>query len=483
MLTKRQKEVLDFIKSSSDKKGYSPSLEEIQRYFKLASVSTAHFHISKLQESGYLEKIANQARAITIPDSQLLVQIPLLGVIAAGTPIEAVQEKETIAVPQSKIPPNGEVYALRVVGNSMIEENINDGDVVIIKKQQTAENGQKIVALIDGNEATLKKYYKEKGGIRLQPANKELSPIFIPNNHEFKIQGIVVDIVKSEPRNTTSTPPSVMSKEAEKERTHHPYIDDVIQGDCLEVMKSIPENSIDMILCDLPYGTTQNQWDSIIDLDILWKHYERIITANGVIALTGQGPFTARLILSNSKLFKYKIVWVKSKATNFLNAKKQPLRRHEDICIFYKQQPIYYPQMTPGEPFNKGFRKNQLTGSYGDFKTVEVKSDGDRYPTDVVYFKTAESEGEVFHPTQKPVELGRYLIRTFTKPGAVVLDNTCGSGSFLVSAVLEGRNFIGIEKNEETLLHKKHRVDYIDICKKRIEEARLQYKSTANKLF
>ena len=267
-----------------------------------------------------------------------------------------------------------------------------------------------------------------------------------------------------------------------KEKPISHFSNNVIEGDCLEVMKEIPSKSIDMILCDLPYGTTQNSWDSLIPLDLLWEQYERIIKDQGVIALTAQGLFTAKLALSNPKLFKYKITWVKSKPTNFLNAKKQPLRKHEDICIFYKKQPEYNPQMTYSEPYNKGFRKDQLTGSYGDFKTVEVKSNGERYPTDVVYFKTAESEGEVYHPTQKPVELGRYLIRTFTKEGDIVLDNTCGSGSFLVSAVLEGRKFIGIEKNQEVYLFKKHRVDYIDVCEQRIKEAWDLYKMESSKM-
>ncbi len=275
--------------------------------------------------------------------------------------------------------------------------------------------------------------------------------------------------------------PKVKTVKGGKAITH--FENKVIEGDCLEVMKGIPSKSIDMILCDLPYGTTQNNWDSIIPIDQLWSHYERIVKDKGVIALTGQGLFTANLMLSNPRLFKYKITWVKSKPTNFLNAKKQPLRKHEDVCIFYKSQPAYNPQMTYGEPYNKGFRKDQFTGSYGDFKTVEVKSNGERYPTDVVYFKTAESEGEVYHPTQKPVELGRYLIRTFTKEGEVVLDNTCGSGSFLVSAVLEGRKFIGIEKNEDVYLFKKHKVDYIEVSKRRIKEAEAQYKATNNKLF
>lgn len=259
------------------------------------------------------------------------------------------------------------------------------------------------------------------------------------------------------------------------------YVNKVIQGDCLEVMKDIPDKSIDMILCDLPYGTTQNKWDSVIDLVLLWEQYERIIKDNGAIALTAQGLFTAKIILSNEKLFKYKIVWIKSKSTNFLNVKKQPLRKHEDICIFYKKQPSYHPEMTNGEAYDKGIRKDQFTGSYGDFKPKHVKSSGDRYPNDIVFYeeqsiddfiyvKTAESEGPVLHPTQKPIELGRYLIKTYTNPGDIVLDNACGSGSFLLSAILENRQFIGIEKNEDVLLHKVKPVDYIKICNDRILE-------------
>lgn len=257
------------------------------------------------------------------------------------------------------------------------------------------------------------------------------------------------------------------------------FANQVIEGDCLDVMPQIPDKSIDMILCDLPYGTTQNKWDSVIDLTRLWREYMRIIKTNGAIVLTSQGLFTAKLILSNEAWFKYKIVWIKSKATNFLNAKKQPLRKHEDICIFYNRQPTYNPQMTMGESYDKGIRKDQFTGSYGNFKPRHVHSNGQRYPSDVVfiedqpvedcvYFKTAESEGQVFHPTQKPVELGRYLIRTFTNPGDIVLDNACGSGSFLVAAALEGRNYIGIEKNKNGMLHKVKKTDYIEICHDRL---------------
>lgn len=244
----------------------------------------------------------------------------------------------------------------------------------------------------------------------------------------------------------------------------------LFEGDCLEIMRTIPDASIDMVLCDLPYGTTQNKWDSVLDLQRLWKEYNRIVKPNGAVVLTSQGLFTAKLILSNEKYFKYKIVWEKSKATNFLNAKKQPLRKHEDICVFYRRQPVYNPQMGVGVPYDKGVRKDQLTGGYGDFKPVRVKSEGTRYPTDIIYFKTAESEGPVVHPTQKPVALGQYLIRTFTNEGDVVLDNTCGSGSFLVAAALEKRRFIGIENNLEGELFKTGKVDYIDISRDRLLE-------------
>ena len=255
---------------------------------------------------------------------------------------------------------------------------------------------------------------------------------------------------------------------AETKEILKPYINKLYEGDCLVYMKELPNESIDMILCDLPYGTTQNDWDSLIPLDKLWEEYNRIIKPNGAIVLTSHGIFTAKLILSQPKIYKYKWVWEKSKPTNFLNAKKQPLRKHEDICVFYKRQPTYNPQMTQGEPYDKGIRKDQLSGSYGDFQPVHVSSNGERYPTDIIYVKTAESEGEVIHPTQKPIELGRYLIRTYTKPGDVVLDNTFGSGSFLVAALLEGRNFIGIEKNEDVALFKKEEIDYIDVAKRRL---------------
>jgi DNA modification methylase len=258
------------------------------------------------------------------------------------------------------------------------------------------------------------------------------------------------------------------------------FVKKIIQGDCMEVLPLLPDHSVDMILCDLPYGITQNKWDTAIDLEKLWVEYKRIIKPNGVIALTGQHRFTGTLINSNPGWFKYKIIWIKSKAGNFLNARKQPLRRHEDICIFYNKQPSYNPQRIEGKTYDKGIRKDSDPDSYGNFRTARIKNaDGKRYPSDVLFFEeelhdwfyctTAEADG-TFHPTQKPVALGRWLIRTFSRPSEIVLDNACGSGSFLVAAVLEQRRYIGIEKNDRSR-HMGLPADFIAIAKERIAAA------------
>jgi len=234
-------------------------------------------------------------------------------------------------------------------------------------------------------------------------------------------------------------------------------------GDCFEILPTLPDKSVALVLADLPYGTTQNKWDSVLDLEKLWAEYNRICT--GAVILFSQGVFTARLITSNVGAFKYKLVWEKSKPTNFLNVSRQPLRKHEDICVFYKSQPTYNPQKSEGKPYSKGVRKDQLTGSYGDFLPVLVASEGGRHPTDIVYHKTAESEGPVVHPTQKPVGLLEYLIKTYSDPGDVVLDNAMGSGSTCVAAIRSGRRCVGIEKDERYFVTAQHRLsrEYEDV--------------------
>ena len=233
-------------------------------------------------------------------------------------------------------------------------------------------------------------------------------------------------------------------------------------GDCLEVMKEIEDKSVDMILCDLPYGTTNCSWDIVIPFEPLWEQYNRIIKDNGAIVLFGSEPFSSALRMSNIKNYKYDWVWEKSKATGFLNAKKRPLVAHEYIHVFYKKQPLYNPQMREGTPYNKGMRKQQTENDvYGEFKQVEVKSEGKRYPRSVIYYKTAETEGETFHKTQKPVSLLEYLINTYTNTGEVVLDNCMGSGSTGIACINTNRKFIGIELDDT----------YFNVAKERINNA------------
>src|SRR3989344_6185460 len=200
MLTKRQKQILDFIEGYTERHRFAPSLEEIKKRLRLRSVSNIHQHIEALRNKGYLDKQRNQRRGIEISRPKKVIRIPVLGTIAAGKPIEAIQEKEMIAVPKNKLPCSSGIYALRVVGNSMIDENINDGDVVLVRQQKTAENGQKVVALIDNYAATLKKFYREGRHIRLQPANKSMEPLIFRNGRDVAIQGVVLDVIREEIR-------------------------------------------------------------------------------------------------------------------------------------------------------------------------------------------------------------------------------------------------------------------------------------------
>ena len=261
------------------------------------------------------------------------------------------------------------------------------------------------------------------------------------------------------------------------------FVNRIIEGDCISILPQFADHSIDMVLCDLPYAMTQNSWDRAIDLGLLWEQYKRVIKPNGVIALTGQHRFTGMLINSNPSWFKYKIVWIKSRAGNFLNAHKQPLRRHEDICIFYNKQPAYNPQKVKGKAYDRGVRRDNNTGSYGRYGDIPIRNlDGMRFPSDLLFFeedpltdwfycRTAETDG-AFHPTQKPVELGRWLVRSYSKPGDIILDNACGSGSFLVAAILEHRRYIGIEKNESPL-HFGKPVDFVAIARQRVAAAEI----------
>lgn len=234
-------------------------------------------------------------------------------------------------------------------------------------------------------------------------------------------------------------------------------------GDCLEVMKSIPNGSVDMILCDLPYGTTQNKWDAVIPFNELWAQYNRVVKENGAVVLFAQGLFYVDLVQSNRANFRYDIVWDKKLKSGFLNANVMPLRVHEQIAVFYRQKPTYNPQKYKGEPnHSKGtamFSKEMANNNYGDYKPMDNDISNDlKHPSSIVVFQKPHPSISL-HPTQKPVELLEYLIKTYTNEGETVLDNTMGSGSTGVACMNTSRRFIGIEKDEK----------YFEIAKDRMK--------------
>lgn len=233
----------------------------------------------------------------------------------------------------------------------------------------------------------------------------------------------------------------------------------LMHGDCLELMKEIPNQSVDMILCDLPYGTTQNKWDSVLPLDKLWAEYRRV--CKGAIVLTAQAPFDKVLGVSNLPMLKYEWIWRKEAGTGFLNAKKAPLKNHENVLVFYDKPPTYNPQMLTGfKPYRQ--KKGGGTSNYGadSVDVVVTESNGERYPLTVLDFPRDKGK---FHPTQKPVALMEYLVLTYTDEGDTVLDNTMGSGTTGVACMNTGRKFIGMEQDAK----------YFEIAQKRIHDAAL----------
>lgn len=215
-------------------------------------------------------------------------------------------------------------------------------------------------------------------------------------------------------------------------------------GDCLERMREIPDGSVDMILCDLPYGTTQNKWDAVIPFEPLWAEYWRVAKQGAAVVLTAAQPFTSALVMSQPKNFKYSWVWQKEAGTGLLNAKKQPLRDHEDVLVFYRSQPTYNPQWGEGKPYKQ--TKGGETDNYNPSGIVVTESDGRRYPKTVLKFSRDKDKS---HPTQKPVALFEYLIRTYTNEGMTVLDNCAGSGTTAIAAERSNRRWICIERDPE----------------------------------
>lgn len=234
--------------------------------------------------------------------------------------------------------------------------------------------------------------------------------------------------------------------------------------DALEGMSQIPDKSVDLILCDLPYGQTSNKWDSIIPLEKLWDAYRRILKDNGVVLLTAKGQFMIDLIISNRDWYRYEWVWDKNKGANFAHVRYRPLNTHEYVLVFSpKGRPTYNPQMTDGKPYTQKRLQESVKGIADNMGRYTTKSDGKRYPKSVLRVE-GMAQRHIIHPTQKPVSLFEYLVLTYSNPGDIVLDNCMGSGTTAVACELTGRNWIGFELEE----------DYVQMTKERVGAVRTE---------
>ncbi|MBU2539746.1 transcriptional repressor LexA [Patescibacteria group bacterium] len=465
MLTKRQKQVLDFIKDYTKKRGYSPSLEDIKRKLKIVSVSTAHFHVKKLQELGYLNKEENKPRAINLYENEQMVSIPLLGTIAAGEPIEAIENKEMIAVPKTKLPPSSDIYALRVSGNSMIDENINDGDIVLVKKQGTADNGQKVVALIDNQEATLKKYYREGGYIRLQPANKSIEPIIIRNNRDIAIQGVVIDVIHEITQNPTTLPKVNATIKQYKKLP----LNEILCGDAIEELKKIPDDSADMTFADPPFNLNKkygNYKDKRAAEDyIKWceqwlTEMVRVTKPTGSIFVHNIPKWLVYFAnhLNKIAIFKHWIAW----DSMSIPLGKTLLPAHYGI-LFYTKIPKGFKFHELRSPHRKCRTCGQMIKDYGGKKS-QINPYGTLLSdvwADIHRIRHSARRDE--HPCQLPEPLLERLILMSTNEGDVVLDPFIGAGTTALAAKRLGRNYIGIDidpKYEKIVSDKLKKVNY-----------------------
>ena len=450
MITKKQKQVLDFISDYQERKGYAPSLNEIRKKFKQSSVSTPHFHVSKLQEMGYLTKEENRPRAIEVLNREAMVKIPLLGIIAAGQPIMATEDKETIAVPKNKLPRSGEVFALRVRGDSMIDENIHNGDTILIKKQNVAKNGDKVVALINGNEATLKTFYKEKRQIRLQPANDNYRPIIIKREQDISLQGVLFNVLKTSATEQSMNSFVLPSKKNKQRRgIISNYLNRVYNGDIMHVLRDLPNNSIDMIFGDPDYNVGikygSNNYTKNFDDYINWyieltKESLRVLKNDGNLFMMNYPQQNAHLRVKYlDSRFPYinEYVWVYN--TNVGHTPKRFTTAHRSILHVRKgannkffKDAVALPYKNPTD---KRIRQNLANGSKG------------RMPYSWFEFNLVKnvSREKTYHACQIPQKLTEVLIRASTNPKDIVLVLFGGSGAEIDVCKKLKRQFITAE--------------------------------------
>ena len=459
-LTKRQKQILDFIAKYIKKSGISPTYEEIGKRFKLSALSTVHQHVEALINKNYLLKNDNSSRGIEIKKTvDDFIQIPLKGTIAAGQPIEAIEEKETIAIPKSSLPRSGNIYALKVAGDSMIEENINDGDIILVKKQNTAINGQKVVALIDNQEATLKQFYKEKKYIRLQPANKNFEPIIIKRDNEFAIQGVVLDVIKNEENELLHiTDPEKKQKKLPLNR--------IVCGDAVDIMKSMPADSIDLVVTSPPYDNLRSYNGYSFDFEGMAKGLFRVMKKGGVIVWvvgdqTIKGDETGTSF--RQALYFKRVGFNLFDTMIYLKTPRGAVGNNNT----YWQTFEYMFILSKGTPKTINLikdreNKDERDGDNGtkrlhDGTLLKQKRTGySKYGRRTNVWEYLIGKGHSAsdsiaykHPAIFPEKLVQDHIISWTNPGDVILDPMCGSGTSCKTAKQNKRNFIGIDISSE----------------------------------
>lgn len=477
-LTKRQKQIFDFVDGYIRQHGFAPTYEETKKRFKLSALSTVAQHIDAIVSKGLLDRNENVSRGLELPKRDRMVSIPLLGTIAAGEPITLFEvPKETIAVSKNKVPTSGDVYALRVQGNSMIDENISDGDIILVKQQATAENGQKIVALIDNQEATLKKYFKERGHIRLQPANKNMEPIILQNGRDFTIQGVVIDIIQDAgfTQSTDIKPPSTQINSIRDKKISTYYEQPrfkLYQANCLDILAELPENSVDMVFADPPYNLSnggfsvhagrmvsvnKGDWDKSkgfnddYDFHYKWlKACKRVLKLNGTLWVSGTYHSIyqcGHALQSLGYHILNDIAWFKPNASPNLSCRFFTAS-HETLLWARKEKKAKHI-------FNYNLMKN------GNWPEDQLKKPGLQMRS-VWSMGTPKPNEKKFgkHPTQKPLDLLKRIILASTNKGDIVLDPFTGSSTTGVAAHIQGRKFIGIDTDSK----------YLDLSIKRFED-------------
>ena len=468
MLTKKQKNILNFLQAYFQKKGYGPSHQEIKKHFKLSSVSTVNYYMKVLEEKGYIEREKNIARAIKIGKQSEVIKVPFKGYIAAGEPIEAIEEFETISIPKTMAPASGEHFALGIKGDSMIDEGIFNGDTVIIKKQSTIENGEVAVALINGNEVTLKKIFKEKNRFRLQPANQNLKPIYVKT---LTIQGKLISVIRNLPESIEQAPQKIksLSEPISQPNIQKPYFEahkiSIYQEDILKI-KAIPEKSVDLIVTSPPYNVDihYNSHSDNLSYEDYLEFTQKWIKKCFDLA-KNEGRFLLNIPLDKNKGGQ------KSVGADITKIAKDVGWKYHSTIIWNEgnisRRTAWGSFMSASAPYviapvelilvlYKDSWKKTGSSRENDITKKEFMD----WTNGVWTFNGQSKKGAGGHPAPFPIELPRRCIKLFSFIGDTVLDPFLGSGSTLVASYLHNRNGIGIDIDKK----------YCDIAIERLKQ-------------